>query len=509
MKRVTPFRYLRSIYIHPKSMRRLLLLICCSLWLSTLAQSPKKKPIQVAPVISKPLPSATKPIQQASSEKEKPSNREGEKMTSSDILPYPIYQKRMANGLNVVTVPYPSPGVAAFYIIVRVGSRDEIEIGKSGFAHFFEHMMFRGTKRFPKEAYSAALKSTGASANANTSLDRTVYHMTADASKLDLLFDLEADRFMNLDYSEQDFRTEAGAVKGEYTKNSSNPYTKLNELIQNAAFDQHTYKHTTMGFLKDIIDMPNQFAYSRNFFSRFYRPEYTTILVVGDVKPGAVEGLANKYFGRWEMGNYKSPVPQEPAQSGVRFAHMKKPGFPPYLSLNYRGPAYSDNSKDLAALNILGAVLFSENSTLYEDLVMKDQTVRSLDAGIYPTRDPFLFSVEASLVADSSMILIQNRLLEALGQAKVKALESKKIDQARENIRNSFAMSIDNPTSIAEALSSAIWLTGDPESLNRQYRQYEQITADDIQRVANQYCTEDRLTIGTISSAENSPFKKP
>src|SRR5436190_9665047 len=90
------------------------------------------------------------------------------------ILPYPIIQKKLANGLNVVTVPYDSPGLAAFYIVIRAGSRDEIEQGKTGFAHFFEHMMFRGTEKYPKEKYSDILKSTGASANANTDNDRTL-----------------------------------------------------------------------------------------------------------------------------------------------------------------------------------------------------------------------------------------------------------------------------------------------------------------------------------------------
>ena len=126
-----------------------------------------------------------------------------------NILPYQIYQHKLPNGLNVVTVPYDSPGLAAFYVVMRVGSRDEIEVGKTGFAHFFEHMMFRGTEKYPKEKYSDALKATGASANANTSLDRTLYHMTGNAAMLDKMFELESDRFMNLKYSEQDFKTVA------------------------------------------------------------------------------------------------------------------------------------------------------------------------------------------------------------------------------------------------------------------------------------------------------------
>src|SRR6185295_4597746 len=171
------------------------------------------------------------------------------------ILPYAIHQKEMPNGLKVVTVEYDSPGIAAFYAVVRVGSRDEVEPGKSGFAHFFEHMMFRGTDKYSKDKYDEVLKSIGASANANTWLDRTVYHMTGNATMLEKMFELESDRFMNLKYPEGDFKAEAGAVKGEYTKNSSNPMEQLDEAMNDSAFTAHTYKHTTMGFFKDVVDM--------------------------------------------------------------------------------------------------------------------------------------------------------------------------------------------------------------------------------------------------------------
>ena len=164
------------------------------------------------------------------------------------VLPFPILQKQLPNGLNVVTVPYNSPGIASFYLVVRAGSREEVEAGKTGFAHFFEHMMFRGTDKYSKEAYDDVLKSLGASSNANTSLDRTVYHMTGNAAMLEKMFELEGDRFQHLKYTEHDFKTEAGAVKGEYTKNNSDVLTRLNEKIAETAFDKHTYKHTTMGF---------------------------------------------------------------------------------------------------------------------------------------------------------------------------------------------------------------------------------------------------------------------
>ena len=423
------------------------------------------------------------------------------------MLPFAIAQKKLSNGLNVVTVPYPSQGIAAFYIVVRVGSRNEIEPGHTGFAHFFEHMMFRGTEKYPKEKYSEILKSTGASANANTSLDRTVYHMTGSAAKLETIFELESDRFQHLKYSLQGFKTEAGAVKGEYTKNSANPYTKLNEMVQNTAFTTHTYKHTTMGFFEDIVDMPNQYDYSIEFFKRFYRPEYTTIIVVGDVTAAKVEELSQRYFGTWEAGNYSSVIPAEPEQNATKSTHLKKAGFPPYLSLNFKGPGYADNLLDFPSIDILCSMLFSENSKLYVELVINEQKVRSIEGGGSNTRDPFLVSVEASLVSANDMQMVKDKIMATLDKAKKGELDTKEMEAARLHLKNSFRMRIDNPTAIAENLSFFTWLSGDPESLNRYYANYDKVTPADLQRVAKQYFTAERLTIGTISPNESENIK--
>jgi len=331
----------------------------------------------------------------------------------SSLFPYPIHQYQMDNGLNVVTVEYPSDGLAAFYIVVRVGSREEIEEGKTGFAHFFEHMMFRGTDNYSKEEYSEVLKSIGAAANANTWLDRTVYHMTGNAGMLEKMFEVEADRFMHLNYSIHDFKTEAGAVKGEYTKNFSNPYQQLHEKLVGTAFTNHTYKHTTMGFWEDIVEMPNQYDYSLEFFDRFYRPEYSTILVVGDVTSEEVNALSEKYFGMWERGSYQPEVPQEPEQSSTRYAHVQNANFPPYLSLNYKSPGFSTDAKDNAALDIIATLLFSERSDLYKKLVIEEQKLRSLSGGAYYTRDPFLFMINSSLVDAADMGYVKDEIEKA------------------------------------------------------------------------------------------------
>ncbi len=130
------------------------------------------------------------------------------------VFPYPINQVTLDNGLKIVSIPFDSPGIIAYYTVVRTGSRNEVETGKSGFAHFFEHMMFRGTEKYSKDAFNEMLKSIGADNNAFTSDDQTVYHTVASADALETMMDMESDRFMNLKYSEEDFKTEAGRDPG-------------------------------------------------------------------------------------------------------------------------------------------------------------------------------------------------------------------------------------------------------------------------------------------------------
>jgi zinc protease len=421
---------------------------------------------------------------------------------ASAAFPYPIEQSSLPNGLRIVTVPFDSPGLASFYLVVRAGSRDEVEPGHTGFAHFFEHVMFRGTDKYPKEKYDQVLKSLGASANANTSLDRTVFQMTGNARMLDKMFEVEADRFQHLNYAEHDFKAEAGAVKGEYTKNSASPYTQLNEKTLETAFDKHTYEHTTMGFFKDIVDMPNQYAYSKQFFDRFYRPEYTTLLVVGDVKAAEVNALAKKYFADWKRGSYQPSITAEPEQTGLRYAHVQNANFPPYLALSYKGPAYSDKTKDLPALDVLLNMLTAENSPLYEKLVVKEQKVRFVGGSPNFTRDPQLISLRASVVKAEDVPYVRDELMKALEQIKTTPVDAKRLADTKSAAKYSLALSLDSPDQIAQTLAQYIWLTGDAESLNRLYALYDQVTPADLQLVAKKYFVTEHLTIGTIGPGE-------
>ena len=134
---------------------------------------------------------------------------------AAQVLPHPVTVDRLPNGLTVVTAPFDSPGIVAHYIVVRVGSRNEVESGRTGFAHLFEHMMFRGTERFPSQEYERLIQSLGADNNANTSSDRTCYTTVLPTAALPTLVDVEADRFQNLAYAVEGFQTEAHTTHGE------------------------------------------------------------------------------------------------------------------------------------------------------------------------------------------------------------------------------------------------------------------------------------------------------
>src|SRR5712692_12111123 len=142
---------------------------------------------------------------------------------SSKAFPFPTEVHSLKSGLRLVLVPYDSPGLVAYYTLMRVGSRNEVEKGRSGYAHFFEHMMFRGTKAHPAADYEATVNRLGLNTNAYTELDQTVYHLYGPAKALPTIIDYEADRFQNLDYTEAQFKTEAGAILGEYAKSASDP----------------------------------------------------------------------------------------------------------------------------------------------------------------------------------------------------------------------------------------------------------------------------------------------
>ncbi|HEY3162311.1 MAG TPA: pitrilysin family protein [Vicinamibacterales bacterium] len=416
-----------------------------------------------------------------------------------NLFPYPYTVDDLPNGLRLVTVPTDYPNMVALYIVVRAGSRDEVEPGKSGYAHLFEHLMFRGSEHYTPEQRDALMKKAGADGNASTGLDRTTYYTVFSKEDLEQILKEEADRFQRLTYAEPAYKTESLAVLGEYNKNSSDPARKLDEALYETAFKRHTYAHTTMGYLKDIQDMPNQYAYSLEFYKRFYRPEYVTVLLVGDVTRQRSLELTKKYFGEWAHGTYVPNIPAEPPQTESRTAHVDWPSPTlPWLAVAFKGPAYSDEVKDKAALDLLSEIAFGENSELYRRLVLEQQKVDELgvDFGNHP--DPELFTAYVRIKDRKDIGEVQQQVIATFARLTTETVDQAKLDATRSRMRYSFALRMNSSPAIAGALAPYILLKRTPDTINKVFALYQQVTPRDMQTTAAKYFVDSNRTMVTL-----------
>ena len=421
--------------------------------------------------------------------------------SASDILPFKATERTLPNGLKVIIVPTGFPNIVALQIPVQTGSRNEFEPGKSGFAHFFEHIMFRGTKTQTQAQMSELLTKAGARENAYTTDDFTNYYITFAKEDLEPMLALQADRFQNLEYPEAEFKTEARAVLGEYNKNSANPTSKLFEAIRAAAFSKHTYAHTTMGFIKDIEDMPNQFEYSKEFFKRWYRPEYTTIIVAGDVNADEVMPLIEKHWGKWERGSYKAAIPQEPAGTGAKYTHVNwsSPTLP-YLAVSFRNPAFSETNNDNAALDFVATLWFGPTSDIYKKLVQREQKVDGFSANNSSNADPELFTIFARVKKAEDVPYVRDEILKTIAQAKATLVSADQLAETKSNARYSFVRSLDNTDRIASTLARFVRYNRSYNTINRAYALYDALTPQDLRRAAQKYFVDNTMVVATVSS---------
>jgi len=420
---------------------------------------------------------------------------------ASDILPFKATTKTLPNGLVVMVVPTGFPNIVSLQIPVQTGSRNEVEPGKSGFAHFFEHMMFRGTPTLPPDQYNAIITKAGARQNAYTTDDYTNYHVTFAKEDLDTILRIEADRFQNLSYPVEAFKTESRAVLGEYNKNSANPIQKLYEVLRAKAFTTHTYRHTTMGFIEDIEDMPNQYEYSKTFFSRWYRPENTAVIVAGDVDPEQVIPLVEKYWGGWAPGSgEKIVIPQEPAPNGSAYAHVPwETPTAPWVVVAFRGPAFSETGKDTAAMDLLMSVNFGNSSDFYRRLVEQEQKIDQVFSASPNNADPELIYVFARVKNADDVLYVRDEILRTFATARATTIDARKLEEAKSNARYAFTASLDNTDKIAGTLATFVRHRRSYDTINNFYRVYESLTPADLDSAARRFFIDDSLVVATLS----------
>ncbi len=420
---------------------------------------------------------------------------------AADVLPFKATERTLPNGLKVIIVPTGFPNLVSVQIPVQTGSRNEVEPGKSGFAHFFEHLMFRGTPKTPPAEFRAIMGRAGARDNAGTGDDYTHYYATFAKEHTEDILALYADAFQHLAYSEADFKTEARAILGEYNKNSANPVEKLLEVQRDHFYQTHTYKHTTMGFIADIENMPNEYQYSRVFFQRWYRPEHTTVVVAGDVTPEQVLPMVEKYWGGWKPAPVPAtPIPKEPAPRGPLYAHVPWAGQTlPYVTVAFPSPAFVATSRETASMDVLAALFFGPTSELYKKLVVAEQKVDSLDVDAPASVDPSLFTVFARVKNPADAVYVRNQILATAAAARAAAVPAPRLADAKSHSRYAFARTLDSTERIGAVVGHFAAYTRSYDTVNAYYRTLDSVTPQDVQSAARKYFTDAGLIVTTLS----------
>jgi zinc protease len=409
------------------------------------------------------------------------------------IFPFDYKLVTLPNGFKAYLIKAGSTGQIAYVTVVRAGAREEWEPGKTGFAHFFEHIMFKGTDKYPD--YDAITTRIGAARNASTGSDVTQYYLVAASSSLEQIMDLESDRFMNLRYTEPVFRTEAGAILGEFSQGRANPRLYLNEKLMDTAFDVHTYKHLTIGFEKDVRAMPEGYQYSISFHNRYYRPENCVLLVAGDFDVNRAEQLIRKYYSAWKPGYVKPPIKPEPPQTAPREATVEFPGRTlPILAVAYKSPAWSPTDRLAVASEVLGLVAFGPNSDIYRRLVLEEQKVQSLSGDFGLNRDPNLLTIMTMINNPGDLQAIKDDIRKTVEKFRTEPCDSKLLADTKSAMKYGFLMQLETPQGINFALRDIAVYTGGIEAVEDYYRTLESISAEDLKAAADKFLIETGRT---------------
>ena len=436
----------------------------------------------------------------------------------SDLFPTDGVVETLDNGLQLVLLPVDTPGIASIETWMRVGSGEEAVSGLTGFAHFFEHLMFHGSETLPKEAREDKLLELSVTENAWTSQDATVYHLVLPATNLQAALTVESDRFRNLTLDAEGVRKEAGAVYGEFRKGQASPDRAAWEATWATAFRSHPYHHSTIGIEPDIAAMPDQLEAARRFFSTWYRPEHATLVISGDIDPTEARAMVQRTFGFWKPQPVAEPwpdIPVEPAQTGLRRSQVVWTAGPvnPRLVLAWRTPAYAPGTPDGAALSLLPALLASDVAPLHRKLVDEERRVRWIWAEAPEQRHPGLFVMAMELAEGEDPSAIEAEVLAAVrALAEDESPEARfRLEMTRARKRRELLLNLDSAHSWASAYGRAALFGAVPDTLEAEVHAASKARLVDVTRVVTNYLLPDagRTVVTLVRPDDADPDLPP
>ncbi|MGB8323293.1 MAG: pitrilysin family protein [Candidatus Acidiferrum sp.] len=409
---------------------------------------------------------------------------------------YPVATKTLKNGLKVLVQPDHSIPNVALYTFYRIGSRNE-RPGTTGLSHFFEHMMFNGAKKYGPGDLDKVMEANGGSNNAYTTRDVTVYQDWFPRSAMDLIFDIEADRIRDLNFDPKKIASERGVVASERrTSVDGSNEGILDEQLWATAFLAHPYQWPVVGWMSDIEHWT--IADLKHHFEMGYSPSNATMVVVGDVTPEEVFALCEKYLE--SIPSHAPPPPVttlEPEQLGERRLVVHKPAELPLLMVAYHIP--QSNNPDFYALNILRTILFQgESSRMYQRLVDKDQIALSVESNVNSAFDPTVVQISAQPKEKVDPQLCEKAIYEELERVKTAPVSDQEVEKAK-NIRLAeFYRQVRTISGRANTIGTYEVFFGDYNKLFDAAKNYNAVTKEDVQRVAQKYFGANNRTVATL-----------
>ena len=425
--------------------------------------------------------------------------------TSSPVPPLKFRQRVLANGLRVLTSEDRRTPTAAIYVWYRVGSKDDPQ-GRSGFAHLFEHMMFKSTKNMKSEMLDRLTEDVGGENNAFTSDDVTVYHETVPSNYLETLLWAEADRMVNLNVDQANFASERDVVKEEYRQSVlAPPYGRLSWLTVNRSYTRHPYKRPTIGSIEELNAAT--IANVRSFYQTFYRPDNATLVVVGDFEPKQLDAWIDRYFGR--IPKRSGPIPRvavrEPTRTAERRYNETAPNVPlPAVVMTYLTPGIA--SADADAIQVLDAILSDgESSRLYRSLVYTQQIAAEAYSYADLRTDNGLLIVGVVAAGGKDLGAAEKAALAEIEKVRAQPVSAAELAKAKNRLITGALRERETADGKASALGAAAVLLGDPNRVNTDIARLQAVTAADVRRVARQYLTQKNRVVIRYAAA---PAKK-
>jgi zinc protease len=410
----------------------------------------------------------------------------------------------LPNGLTVIYSEDHSTPIVHVQLWYHVGSKNE-KTGRTGFAHLFEHMMFKGSKNVEPEAHTSLISGVGGQANAYTTDDETVFWQTVPAHYLPMTLWLEADRMASLRINRDTFVNEREVVKEERRMRVDNqPYGRLNEIIYDQAFTTHPYKHSTIGSMADLEAASIDDV--RDFYATYYVPANATLVLVGDFETAQAKQLVEQYLGRVPKAERPVPrdIPQEPPHTKERSVRLETPWPLPAVVVAHH--ITYDGHPDSYPLHIASKVLSDgQSSRIYQKLVYERQLAVAAFGGANLIEHPNLFYAVAIVQPGQKPEDAVNALIAELDKLKAEPITDRELQRTKNQFARDYILNRETNQQKATVLAHAAVIHGQIATADGEFDIFQKISAADVQRVARTYFTpENRLVITLMPSGKTA-----